>query len=51
LIGLQAVVMTVTGLTLGRLLRRSAKLLKQCGEWIGALLLIALGIWLLLPTN
>jgi putative Mn2+ efflux pump MntP len=51
LIGLQAILMTITGLTLGRLLRRSAKLLKQCGEWIGALLLIGLGVWLLLSMN
>jgi putative Mn2+ efflux pump MntP len=51
LIGLQAILMTITGLTLGRLLRGSAKALKQCGEWIGALLLIGLGAWLLLPAN
>jgi len=47
LIGLQGFFMTIVGLALGRLLRISVKSLKQWCEWLSALLLIGLGIWLL----
>jgi manganese efflux pump family protein len=47
LIGLQGFLMTIVGLALGRLLRTSVKSLKQWCEWLSALLLIGLGIWLL----
>ena len=48
LIGLQGFLMTIVGLALGRLLRTSVKSLKQWCEWLSALLLVGLGIWLLI---
>ncbi len=51
LIGLQGFLMTFIGLTLGRLLKSSGRGLKQGSEWVSALLLIGLGVWLLLPGN
>ena len=48
LIGLQGFLMTLLGLMLGGLLRASIRPLKQWSEWLSALLLIGLGVWLLI---
>ena len=48
LIGVQGFLMTLTGITLGRLLRTRLRNLKEWTEVLSAFLLIALGIWLLL---
>jgi putative Mn2+ efflux pump MntP len=46
LIGLQAFLMTLIGLSLGRALRKRLRLLKEWSELLSAILLIGLGIWL-----
>jgi len=48
LIGLQGFLMTLIGIGLGRTLSTRLKSVKEWSELLGALLLIALGIWLLL---
>ncbi len=47
LIGVQGFLMTLTGITLGRMLRFRVKNLKEWAELLSAFLLIGLGIWLL----
>ena len=47
LIGLQGFVLTVIGLSLGRTLRTRLKPLQEGSEYLSALLLIALGAWLI----
>ena len=47
LIGLQGFLLTVVGLSLGRTLRARLKPLKEGSEYLSALLLIGLGVWLL----
>lgn len=46
LIGLQAFLMTLIGLSLGRALRTRLRLLKEWSELLSAILLIGLGVWL-----
>jgi len=48
LIGLQGFLMTLIGLSLGRILRTRLKPLKEWSELVSAFLLIGLGIWLLI---
>lgn len=47
LIGVQDFLMTIIGITLGRMLRFKLKILKEWTEFLSAFLLIGLGIWLL----
>ncbi len=47
LIGLQGFLLTVIGLSLGRTLRSRLKPLQEGSEYLSALLLIGLGVWLL----
>ena len=47
LIGIQGFLMTLIGITLGRMLRTRLRSLKEWAEFLSAFLLIALGIWLL----
>ena len=47
LIGIQGFLMTLIGITLGRMLRTRLRNLKEWTEFLSAFLLIALGIWLL----
>ena len=47
LIGIQGFLMTLIGITLGRMLRFRMKNLKELTEFLSAFLLIGLGIWLL----
>ena len=47
LIGLQGFLLTVIGLSLGRILRSRLKPLQEGSEYLSALLLIGLGAWLL----
>jgi manganese efflux pump family protein len=47
LIGLQGFLLTVIGLALGRTVRARLKPLKEGSEYLSALLLIGLGVWLL----
>src|SRR5437763_5253117 len=48
LIGIQGFLMTMIGITLGRMLRTRLRNLKEWTEFLSAFLLIGLGIWLLL---
>src|SRR6266480_2336231 len=48
LIGIQGFLMTMIGITLGRILRTRLRNLKEWTEFLSAFLLIGLGIWLLL---
>jgi putative Mn2+ efflux pump MntP len=47
LIGIQGFLMTVIGISLGRMLRTQVRSLKEWTEFLSAFLLIGLGIWLL----
>jgi putative Mn2+ efflux pump MntP len=47
LIGIQGFLMTLIGITLGRMLRTRLRTLKEWVEFLSAFLLIVLGIWLL----
>ena len=47
-IGLQGFLMTVLGITLGRVLQTRLKLVKEWSELLSGLLLIGLGAWLLI---
>ena len=47
LIGIQGFLMTLIGITLGRMLRTRLRNLKEWTEFLSAFLLIGLGIWLL----
>jgi len=47
LIGIQGFLMTLIGITLGRMLRARFRNLKEWAEFLSAFLLIGLGIWLL----
>jgi putative Mn2+ efflux pump MntP len=47
LIGIQGFLMTLIGITLGRMLRTRLRNVKEWTEFLSAFLLIALGIWLL----
>jgi manganese efflux pump family protein len=47
LIGIQGFLMTLIGITLGRMLRAGLRNLKEWTEFLSAFLLIGLGIWLL----
>ena len=47
LIGIQGFLMTLIGITLGRMLRTRMRALKEWTEFMSAFLLIGLGIWLL----
>lgn len=47
LIGLQGFLLTIIGLSLGRSLRSRLKPLQEGSEYLSALLLIGLGVWLL----
>src|SRR6266480_3874583 len=47
LIGIQGFLMTMIGITLGRILRTRLRNLKEWTEFLSAFLLIGLGIWLL----
>ena len=47
LIGIQGFLMTLVGITLGRMLRAHLRNLKEWTEFLSAFLLIGLGIWLL----
>jgi len=47
LIGIQGFLMTLIGITLGRMLRTRLRNLQEWTEFLSAFLLIALGIWLL----
>jgi len=47
LIGIQGFLMTLIGITLGRMLRSRMKNLKELTEFLSAFLLIGLGVWLL----
>jgi putative Mn2+ efflux pump MntP len=47
LIGVQGFLMTIIGITLGRMLRSRMKNLKELTEFLSAFLLVSLGIWLL----
>jgi manganese efflux pump family protein len=48
LIGIQGFLMTLIGITLGRMLRTHLRSLKEWTEFLSAFLLIGLGIWLLM---
>ncbi|HEY6285689.1 MAG TPA: manganese efflux pump [Ktedonobacteraceae bacterium] len=48
LIGIQGFLMTLIGITFGRMLRTRLRTLKEWTEFLSAFLLIGLGIWLLL---
>jgi putative Mn2+ efflux pump MntP len=50
LIGIQGFLMTLIGITLGRILRTRLRNLKEWTEFLSAFLLIGLGIWLLVST-
>ncbi len=47
-IGLQGLLMAITGITLGRLLSNRLRMVKEWSELLSAVLLIGLGIWLLI---